>query len=358
MKPVQPPKGYLAFLGDLKERIRTARVRAALSVNRELVLLYWDIGREILARQSAQGWGAKVIERLAADLREEFPDMRGLSPRNLKYMRAFAEGWPDRQIVQQLVAQLPWGHNVRLLDKVEDSATREWYARKCIENGWSRAVLEAQIETGAHRRQGKAITNFARTLPAPQSELAQQILKDPYSFDFLALHDDAVERDLERGLLQHLKDFMVELGVGFAFVGSQVHLEVDERDFYIDLLFYHLQLRCFVVIDLKMGEFQPEYAGKLNFYLSAVDAQRRHPGDGPTIGILLCKGLRGLVVEYSLRDVGKPLGVAQYELAEALPKQLEGVLPTVEQLEAELAKTVAKPKPRPRKVPARKPRPA
>jgi predicted nuclease of restriction endonuclease-like (RecB) superfamily len=339
------PTEYASFLGSLKERIRTARVRAALSVNRELVMLYWEIGREILARQATEGWGAKVIDRLAADLRAEFPDMKGLSRSNLLYMRSFAEAWPDDQIVQQLAGQLPWFHNVILFTRLKDSSEREWYARKTVENGWSRAILEAQIETEAHKRQGKAITNFERTLPAPQSELAQQVLKDPYTFDFLTLHDDAVERDLERGLLAHLKEFMVELGVGFAFVGRQVHLEVEGRDFYIDLLFYHLQLRCFVVIDLKMGEFQPEYAGKLNFYLSAVDAQRRHPDDAPSIGILLCKGAnQGLVVEYALKDMNKPLGVAQYQLAESLPEQLEGALPTVEQLEAELAKDLPKTK--------------
>lgn len=338
------PSDYPAFISTLKERIRTARVRAALSVNRELVILYWEIGREILARQASEGWGAKVIERLASDLRAEFPDMKGLSRTNVLYMRAFAEAWPDPEIVQQLVGQLPWGHNVRLLDKVSDAATREWYARKTIENGWSRAILEVQIESGAHKRQGKAITNFEQTLPAPQSDLAQQVLKDPYTFDFLTLHDDAVERDLERGLLAHLKDFMVELGVGFAFVGSQVHMDVGGQDFYIDLLFYHLQLRCYVVIDLKMGEFQPEYAGKMNFYLSAVDAQRRHPDDAPSIGMLLCKSHNRLIVEYALKDMTKPLGVAQHQLAESLPEQLEGALPTVGQLEAELAKELSKPK--------------
>lgn len=352
--PAPIPAEYASFLGGLKERIRTARVRAALSVNRELVLLYWEIGRDILTRQKAEGWGAKVIDRLATDLRVEFPDMKGLSRSNILYMRAFAEAWPEEQIVQQLAGQLPWFHNVILITRLKEPTTREWYARKTIEHGWSRAILEAQIETKLHTRQGKAITNFERTLPAPQSELAQQILKDPYSFDFLTLHDKAVERDLERGLLAHLKEFMVELGVGFAFVGSQVHLEVEGRDFYIDLLFYHLQLRCFVVIDLKMGEFEPEFAGKLNFYLSAVDAQRRHASDAPSIGILLCKGHQGLVVEYALKDVNKPLGVAQYQLAESLPKQLEGALPTVEQLEAELADKPLRGNKKPRRASTKK----
>ncbi|MCC5875877.1 MAG: DUF1016 family protein, partial [Candidatus Sumerlaeia bacterium] len=275
---------------------------------------------------------------------EMVPDIKGFSRTNVLYMRAFAEAWPDLEIVQQLAAQLPWFHNALLLDRIKDAATREWYARKAIENGWSRAILEVQIETGAHKRQGKAITYFEQTLPAPQSDIAQQVLKDPYTFDFLTLHDDAVERDLERGLLAHLKDFMIELGIGFAFVGSQVHMEVGGQDFYIDLLFYHLQLRCYVVIDLKMGEFQPEYAGKMNFYLSAVDGQRRHPDDAPSIGMLLCKSHNRLVVEYALKDMTKPLGVAQYQIAESLPERLEGALPTVDQLEAELAKEMSKPK--------------
>jgi predicted nuclease of restriction endonuclease-like (RecB) superfamily len=336
------PAEYTNFLAGLKERIRSARVRAALSVNRELILLYWEIGREILTRQASQKWGAKVIDRLAEDLRREFPDMKGLSKSNLKYMTAFAAAWPEGSIGQQPAGQLPWFHNILLITRLKDTPTREWYARAAIEHGWSRAILEAQIETGAHRRQGKAITNFERTLPAPQSELAQQVLKDPYSFDFLTLHDEAVERDLERGLLEHLREFMVQLGVGFAFVGSQVPLQVDGDDFYLDLLFYHLKLRCFVVIDLKMTAFKPEYAGKLNFYLSALDAQMRHPDDKPSIGILMCKGRKELVVEYALKDVNKPLGIAQYELAESLPKQLQGALPTVEQLEEELKRRAGK----------------
>lgn len=330
------PQDYPAFLQSLKERIRQAQVRAALSVNRELVLLYWQIGREILNRQEQEGWGAKVIDRLAQDLRQAFPQMKGFSPRNLKYMRAFAQAYPEEAFVQQAAAQIPWFHNCLILDRLKDPAEREWYIRACIQHGWSRAILEAQIETGLYRRQGAALTNFARTLPAPQSELAQQVLKDPYNFDFLSLHDEAVERDLERALLEHLQRFMLELGVGFAFVGSQYHLEVDGQDYYLDLLFYHLKLRCYVVIDLKMTEFKPEYAGKMNFYLSAVDDLLRHPTDGPTLGLILCKSKRRLTVEYALRDLSKPLGVSSFQLAEALPKELEAALPSVEQLEAEL----------------------
>lgn len=331
------PADYAVFLQALKERIRNAQVRAALAVNSALVELYWQIGHEILARQTQLGWGAKVIDQLAKDLRSEFPEMKGFSPRNLKYMRAFAEAYADEQFVQQVVAQIPWGHNVRLLDKVQDPNLREWYARKTIEHGWSRAILEAQIEARLHERQGQAITNFQHTPPAPQSELAQQILKDPYNFDFLSLHDEAIERDLEQGLLKHLEKFVLELGVGFAFVGRQYHLEVGGEDFYIDLLFYHLKLRCFVVIELKMGEFKPADAGQLNFYLSAADDLLRYPSDQPTIGILLCKGKNKALAEYALRDINKPLGVADYRLAEALPKELKGSLPTIEQLEAELS---------------------
>ncbi len=330
------PEGYAELLEQLKLRIRSARLQAALAVNRELIRLYWEIGQSILERQEREGWGAKVIERLAADLRREFPDMRGLSRANLFYMRAFAEAYSDEAIVQQLAGQLPWYHNVVIFTRLKTPELREWYLRACLEHGWSRAILEAQIETRLHERQGKAITNFARTLPAPASELAQQMLKDPYNFDFLTLHDDAVERDLERGLLEHLQRFMLELGAGFAFAGSQYQLEVGGEDFYIDLLFYHLKLRCFVVVELKMGSFKPEYAGKLNFYCSAVDDLLRHERDNPTIGILLCKSKNNIVVEYALRDVAKPLGVAEYRLAQALPEHLKGSLPTVEQLESEL----------------------
>jgi len=282
------PEGYEAFLGELRERIRTAQVRAALAVNRELVLLYWGIGRDILARQQKHGWGAKVVDRLAADLRKAFPEMAGFSPRNLKYMRALAEAYPDEPFVQQVVAQIPWGHNVRILDYVRSPTEREWYIRQTIANGWSRNVLVHQIESGLYKRQGKALTNFPSTLPAPQSDLAQQLIKDPYNFDFLTLASEAQERELEAGLIQHIRDFLLELGVGFAFVGSQYPLEVGGQEFRLDLLFYHLRLRAYVVIDLKMQDFQPEFGGKMNFYLSAIDDLLRHSDDQPSIGIILC----------------------------------------------------------------------
>jgi predicted nuclease of restriction endonuclease-like (RecB) superfamily len=339
MKKLTPrllPVGYEKFLKDLKQRIRAAQVRAAVAVNRELVLLYWHIGREILIRQDRAGWGAKVIERLAADLRREFPDMKGFSRTNLLYMRAFAEAWPEESIVQQVVGQIPWGHNLRILDLVKAPRHREWYARAALQHGWSRNVLVHQIESGLHRRQGKAQTNFKQTLPSPQSDLAQQVLKDPYNFDFLTLAGDVREKGLESGLLEHLRKFLLELGVGFAFVGSQYPLEVGGEDFRIDLLFYHLKLRCFVVIDLKIGSFKPEYAGKMNFYLSAIDDLLRHPDDRVSIGLILCKSKNAVIVEYALRDTSKPIGISGYRAMESLPKNLQINLPTIEDLEAEL----------------------
>jgi predicted nuclease of restriction endonuclease-like (RecB) superfamily len=330
-----PADDYAVLLATLKERIRAARLRAAVAVNQELILLYWSIGRDILGRMSAEGWGAKVVQRLAQDLTRDFPEMTGLSPRNLTYMRAFAAAYPDQRIVQQVVAQLPWGHNLRLLDSVKDPDDRLWYAQQATEHGWSRAVLVHQIESGLINRQGKAITNFSQTLPKPQSDLARELMKDPYNFDFLAIADEMSERELERGLLEHLRSLILELGKGFAFVGSQYHLEVGGQDFYLDLLFYHLRLRCFVVIDLKVDDFKPEYAGKMNFYLSAVDDLMRHPTDAPTIGMILCKGKNAVIVEYTLRDAAKPMGVADYRMSSTLPARLEGDLPTSADLAGE-----------------------
>jgi len=330
---------YSQFLADLKSRIQAAQLRAALAVNRELVLLYWQIGRDILDRQARESWGTKVIDRLAADLKHAFPDMKGFSPRNLKYMRRFADIWPDAEFVQQVAAQLPWFHNCVLLDKVADSDERVWYARAAIQHGWSRSVLVHQIETALHGRQGKAITNFDRALPPPQSDLAQEVTKDPYNFDFLMLGAEAHERDLERGLLEHLRKFLLELGVGFAFVGSQYPLTVGGEEFRIDLLFYHLKLRCYVVIDLKTVPFQPEFAGKMNFYLSAVNNLLRHPDDQPSIGLILCKTKNRVIAEYALEDYSKPIGISEYRLAESLPEKLQGSLPTVEELEDELGST-------------------
>jgi predicted nuclease of restriction endonuclease-like (RecB) superfamily len=328
------PNEYITLLQDLKSHIQKARTRAALAINRELVLLYHQIGQRILEQQRRLGWGAKVVEQLSKDLRIEFPDMQGLSRTNLLYMRSFAEAYPNLEIVQQVVGQLPWGHNVRLLDKLQTLEERIWYANACIQNGWSRPKLEAQIESGLHKRQGQAVNNFAQTLPALQAELAALMLKDPYNFDFLNLGQEAHERDLEKGLLRHIKDFLLELGVGFAFVGSQHHIEVIGKNYYLDLLFYHYRLHCFVVIDLKMTEFKPEYAGKMNFYLSAVDDLLRSNSDAPTIGIVLCKTRNKTEVEYALRGISQPMGVSGFELSNVLPETLEGTLPTVAQLEA------------------------
>jgi predicted nuclease of restriction endonuclease-like (RecB) superfamily len=329
------PENYDDFLRSLKERIRQAQVRAVVAVNSELVLLYWEIGRAISERYEREGWGAKSIDRLAKDLKREFPDISGFSPRNLRYMRTFAETYTDQQILQQVVAKIPWGHNVRLLDQVRETEIRIWYAQQTITYGWSRAVLEYQIETELYQRQGNALNNFETTLPAPQSDLTREMLKDPYSFAFLSLGQEAKERDLENALLARISSFLLELGVGFAFVGRQYHLEVGNQDFYLDLLFYHLKLRCYVVIDLKATEFKPEHSGKMNFYVSAVDDLLRHPDDQPTIGLILCKSRNKTIAEYALRGVTKPIAVSEYR--HQLPSDLQAALPTVEQLEAELA---------------------
>lgn len=330
---------YETFVTALKAEIRRTQVEAAQNLNQTMVLLYWRIGREILNRQNQEGWGTKVIARLAQDLHSEFPTMQGFSRTNLMYMRAFAEANPDRETVQQVYGKIPWGHNVRLLDAVKDPAERLWYAGKTLENGWSRNVLQIQIESGLYQRQGTAITNFERTLPKPQSDLAQQLIKDPYSFNFLALEEAVQERDLEKALVAHIRDFLLELGVGFAFVGSQYPIEVDGEAFYLDLLFYHLKLRCFVVIDLKMGSFQPEYLGKMNFYVSAVDDLLRHTDDQPTIGLILCKGKSKIKAEYALRNVNTPIAVSSHHL----PQQLQAILPSVEQLETQLGAITSEP---------------
>jgi len=376
-KPVQGllaplPSGYAELLENLKDRIRRGQVRAAVAASRELILLYWEIGQEIVQRQDREGWGAKVIDRLAADLQKAFPGMAGFSRANIHRMRAFYLAYtkeltivaqavrqlasaivaqPVRQLPEhpaaltpvhdganlpQAVSEIPWGHNIVLFQQLKDPVQRLWYAEKVVQHGWSRAVLVHQIELDLYGREGRAITNFSETLPPVQSDLAQQVLKDPYVFDFLTLTDDARERELERNLVEHLRDFMLELGVGFAFVGSQYHLEVDEKDYYIDLLFYHLKLRAYVAIDLKVKEFEPEFAGKMNFYPSAIDDRLRHADDRPSIGIILCKARDRVTVEYALRDTRKPIGVSKYRLTSALPKELKSSLPTIQQLEKEL----------------------
>jgi predicted nuclease of restriction endonuclease-like (RecB) superfamily len=329
---LQLPTGYHKLLKELKERIRSAQVQAALSVNQELVLLYWSIGRDLSQRFENEGWGTKINQRLAEDLQAAFPGVEGFSPRNLRYMRAFAEAWPEPAILQQLIAKLPWGHNLRVLDRIKDRPTREWYLRAALEHGWSQNVLVHMISGQLHQREGKALTNFQRTLPPPGSDMAEEVLRDPYNFDFLTLAEPFAERELEKGLLTHLRDLLLELGRGFAFVGSQVPLLVDGRSFYVDLLFYHVRLHCYFAIELKTGEFQPEYAGKLSFYISAIDGIMRTSGDGPTIGLLLCESRSGPVVEYSLQSVFQPIGVSTYRVTRELPALVREELPSVEAL--------------------------
>ena len=332
------PDNYQTLLEDLKTRVQQARSRAALAVNTELIILYWQIGRQILEAQKQQGWGTKVVQSLAADLKMAFPDMKGFSRSNLLYMRAFALAYADFSIVQQVAGRLPWFHHCLILDRLKTPELREQYINAAFEFGWSRSILEMQIQSAWHTRTGQAVTNFTRTLPPPLSDLAQQLLKDPYNFDFLGLHDAALERDIEHGLLQHLKRFLLELGAGFAFLGNQFHLEVGGQDFYLDLLFYHVKLHCYVVIELKAREFTPEDSGKLGFYLAAVDGELRTQGDNPSIGLLLCKSKNKLVAEYALKNIDAPLGLAEYQLSQALPDTLADALPSIEFLEAQLAK--------------------
>lgn len=368
---------YRDLLGDIKTRVRQGQRRAALSANAEMIHMYWDIGRMIAARQEKEGWGAGVIPRLAVDLKNELPEQKGFSERNIKRMARFYQEYPDASskvpqsaallqstenqeitivpqpvaqlknlfilpIVQRSVAKLPWGHNVLLFEKIEHLPTRLWYAERALEQGWTRDILTLQIENLAHERQGAAITNFATTLPEAHAAIAQGLLKDPYLFDFLTLEEPFHERELETGLLLHLEKFLLELGRGFAFVGRQHRIEVSDREFYLDLLFHHLHLRCFIVIDLKKGDFKPEYAGKMNFYCSAVDDLLRHEHDVATIGLILCQTKDRILAEYSLRDIHKPIGLADYELTRALPKELASSLPSIEDIEAELSQDLEK----------------
>ncbi len=371
------PGDYPSLLESIKQRIHTAQVRAALSANAELICLYWDIGRAIAARQRQEGWGAGVIPRLARDLHNEIPGVKGFSERNLKRMIAFYRAYqehdlqvprpvalsraqpapaPSEAIVPQAVAQLrpddlmllppitvirhvPWGHHILLLERVKDFPTRLWYMRQILAQGWSRNVLAMMIDARACQRQGQAITNFDQQLPPPQSDLAAQTLKDPYIFDFLTLEEPFHERELEMGLLAHVEKFLLELGQGFAFVGRQYHLDVGAEDFYLDLLFFHLRLRCFVVIDLKRGPFKAEYAGKMNFYCNVVDDRLRHATDQPTVGLILCQDKNRLVAEYALRGVNKAIGVSEYRLTRALPAKLKSSLPSIKEIEAELSAT-------------------
>jgi predicted nuclease of restriction endonuclease-like (RecB) superfamily len=328
--------GYEDFLSDLKTKIRSAQIKAALSVNRELIALYWEIGKAIIEKQEKFGWGFAVVDQLANDLKHEFPEIKGFSRRNLYLIRILYLSYRDEsEFVQQLVAQIPWGHNITISEKIKDANERLWYIQQTIKNGWSRAVLVHQIETDLYHRQvtdGK-VTNFPDTLPPLQSDLVQQTLKDPYIFDFLCLSNEVQERELEKALIDKIKDFLLELGSGFAFMGSQYHLGVGDEDFYIDLLFYHHKLRCLVAIDLKIGKFQPEFAGKMNFYLSVLDDLVRHPDDQPSVGIILCKDKNKTIAEYALRDINKPMGVSEYRLTKLLPEDIVNQLPSLEEFE-------------------------
>lgn len=323
---------YLATIEQVKQEIKSAQYRAVMHVNADLIILYHSIGCLINEHKS---WGNKFIENLARDIKIDFPGITGYSVRNLKYMAKFAAAYPDTEFVQQVVAQIPWGHNLVLLDKLSDADERHWYINSCLQNGWSRNVLIHQIESRLYQRQALAekVSNFERRLPAPQSELAVQTMKDPYIFDFIPFKEDMVERDIERALVQDVTKLLLELGTGFAFLGNQYHLNVGGDDFYIDLLFYNLNLRCYVVIELKTGEFKPEYAGQLNFYLSAVDGLMKKDQDNPTIGLLLCKSKNNLVAEYSLKDMSKPIGVSEYRVTSSLPEELEKQLPSIEDIQ-------------------------
>lgn len=339
-------KEYIEMLAALKKQIQETQIKATLAANKELIKLYWHIGKTLTEKQKNSRWGSSIIECLANDLQKEFPGVGGFSRANIFRMQAFYLAYEKvAQAVRQLedlpIFNIPWGHNIRLLQKLKSNDERLWYAQKTIECGWSRTILEMQIEASLHKRHGKAITNFKKVLPSPDSDLAQQSLKDPYIFDFLTLHNDYVEHDVEKGLIDNVQKLLLELGKGFSFVGRQYHLQVGAQDFYIDLLFYHFRLRCFVVVELKAGEFNPKDAGQLNFYLSAVDSTLKSQEDKPTIGLLLCKSKDNVVAEYALRDINKPIGIAGYEttLIKNLPKNLKSSLPSIEEIEAELEKS-------------------
>jgi predicted nuclease of restriction endonuclease-like (RecB) superfamily len=339
--PARPTAGdYREWLGNLKTRFRQVQIKAAVAVNTALLQFYWELGADIVAQQASQRWGSGFLDNLSQDLMQEFPDMKGFSKRNLEQIRRWYSFWSTTpEIAKQAASQLfaiPWWHNVVILSKCQSHAEALYYVQQTQAHGWSRVVLTHQIESGLWQREGQALSNFTQTLPAQQSELAQQVLKDPYVFDFLSLTPEHTERELEKALIDHITQFLLELGAGFAYMGRQVPLQVGEREFFLDLLFYHARLHCYVVVELKTVDFEPEFAGKLNFYLKAVDEQLRNEHDAPTIGLLLCKSKDKLVAEYALSDISKPLGLATYQLSHTLPANLQGQLPSIEALEAEL----------------------
>ncbi|WP_368272221.1 YhcG family protein [Enterocloster lavalensis] len=331
-------EAYLKFIEEVKSEIQKQRISVVLNANSSMICLYWNIGRAILKKQEEEGWGAKIIDRMAKDLKDAFPEMSGFSPRNIKYMRKFAESWPDFEIVQRVVAQIPWRTNISLMDKLKDEESRIWYAYKVIENGWSKTILDMQIETRLMERSGRSVNNFPAALPPADSDMVNQVFKDPYLFDFLGTDMPRREIEIERQLTEHIQSFLLELGQGFAFVGRQVHLEVGGDDFYLDLLFYHLKLRCFVVVELKACDFEPGFISQLNMYQNVVNDILRHPDDKPTIGLLLVKGKNETVVEYSLAGYQNPIGVAEWknQMAKALPEELRSSLPAIEDIEKEL----------------------
>jgi len=331
---------YKAFLKEIKSRIASSQIKATIAVNEELLRLYWDLAQMILVKQEASSWGDGLLAQIGADLKSEFPDMKGFSLTNLKYMKQWYIFWTTQtSISQQVVDQLfkiPWGHHIAIITKIKNSEEAIFYLQKTVENSYSRSVLIHQIENKLYGREGKAITNFNMTLPAPSSDLAHQTLKDPYIFDFLNMRVDYDERELESSLVAHVTKFLLELGAGFSYIGRQYKLDVADEEFYIDLLFYHVRLHCYVVVELKTGKFKPEYAGKLSFYVSAVDGILRSEYDNPTIGILICKSKNDTVVEYALRDINKPIGVSEYVLMNSLPNEFKSSLPTIEEIEVEL----------------------
>ena len=331
---------YIEWLNNIKSKIRTAQIKATLSANSELIRLYWNIGRDIFEKQEIKGWGNSIVENLSKDLKSEFPNTKGFSKRNLFYMKKFYNFYKDFTKVQQVVAQIPWGHNILIISKSQNIEEAIFYLNETLENNWSRDILDMQIESDLYERKGKAITNFSQSLPQPNSDLANQSLKDPYLFDFLTLKKDADEKSIEEQLTKHITNFLLELGKGFAFIGRQYHLEIGEKNYYIDLLFYHTKLRCYVVIELKAKEFKAEYAGKLNFYLSAVDEILKSKEENPTIGILLCKERNKIEAEYALRGMSQPIGIAEFKLSKAIPKDIKSELPTIEEIELATTKAI------------------
>lgn len=328
---------YKNWLKTIKQKIKSAQLKAAVTVNAQLLELYWDLGKDIAQKQKEANWGDAILEQLSLDLKLAFPSIKGFSRRNLYAIKQWYSFYAKQsEFVPQVVAQIPWGHNRLIVSKIKDEEVALFYCKATLHNGWSREQLEIAIKNNYFEIKGKAVTNFAVTLPAAQSQLAIETLKNPYNLDFLGLEDDALEKELEDAMMQHLTKFLIELGKGFAFVGRQYSISVSQNEYFIDLLFYHLQLRCYVAIELKSGKFKPEYAGKLNFYLSAIDSQIKHKDDQPSIGLILCKHKDKIEVEYALRDIQKPIGVSEYTLTQALPKQLKSQLPTVEEIEAQL----------------------